>query len=157
MEQPSDLLAAGHVALDVAAPDFDACLEHLADVLAARYVLDPAQCQALAEALRDRERLGATGIGRGVAVPHAYAAGIPRVMLLFARLAHPVEHGTPDGVPIDLVLMLAGPAEAQLGHLPLLAHLVRLLHEQRLLDELRRGASAAEVLQALREAERRHG
>jgi mannitol/fructose-specific phosphotransferase system IIA component (Ntr-type) len=157
MEQPSDLLAAGHIVLDVRAPDFDACLERMAAALAEARALDAAQIRALSTALHERERLGATAIGRGVAVPHAYAAGIPRTMLLFARLAHAVPHEAPDGAPVDLVLLLAGPAEAQSGHLPLLAHLVRLLHDPRLLEALRRASGPAAVLEALRQAERLHG
>jgi PTS system nitrogen regulatory IIA component len=156
MEQPLHLLDVGHVVLDVHAPDFQGCLDALTGYLAQHEALDAVRCRLLTEALRDRERLATTSIGRGVAVPHAYVEGVPRVMLLFARLKPPVAHETQDEQPIDLVFMLVGPEEAQAGHLPLLARLVRLLHDQRFLAELRGAATPEAVLRALREVERRH-
>lgn len=156
MEPLSELLEAGHVALDVRAPDFDACLADLATRLGDARALGGEQCRVLTQALRDRERLSATCVGRGVAIPHAYVAGIPRVMLLFARLADALDYGAPDGEPVDLVFLLAGPEEAQTAHLALLARLTRLLHDQRLLSDLRGAGSPADALRALREVERRH-
>jgi mannitol/fructose-specific phosphotransferase system IIA component (Ntr-type) len=79
------------------------------------------------------------------------------VLCLFARLARGVAHGTPDGVPVDLVFLLAGPLRAQRHHLPLLAHIVRLLHGPHLLERLRGADSPEAVLEAWREAERLHG
>lgn len=156
MDPLTELLGAGHVVLDVQAPDFDACLSQLSAQLGEARSLGGDLCGLLTEALRDRERLSATAVGRGVAIPHAYVDGIPRVMLLFARLAEPLEYAAPDNVPVDLVVLLVGPAEAQTGHLPLLARITRLLHDQRLLDELRTAASAEDVRRALREVEARH-
>lgn len=156
MDPLSALLEAGHIALDVEAPDFDACLGDLAGRLASEIALNGEQCRLLTEALRDRERITATCVGRGVAVPHAYVDGVPHVMLLFARLSAGLPHDAPDGQPVDLVFLLAGPREAQAGHLPLLARLVRLLHDQRLLEDLRRATRPADVIQAVRAVERRH-
>lgn len=156
MERLSDLLEQGLIALDVQAPDFDACLGTIANALAERRALDAAQCTLLTEALRDRERLAATAIGHGVAVPHAYVAGIPRVMLLFARLAEALPYTAPDSEPVDLVFMLIGPPEAQAGHLPLLARLVRLLHDRQLPADLRKAASPDDVQRAVRDMEQRH-
>ena len=156
MEQIADLLDEGMIALDVQAPDFDACLGTLTNTLAEQHVLDGTQCRLLTDALRNRERLSATAIGHGVAVPHAYVAGIPRVMLLFARLRDALAYAAPDAVPVDLVFMLVGPPEAQSGHLPLLARLVRLLHHQQLPDQLRAARSREDVRRAVREMERDH-
>src|SRR3569623_2584970 len=75
-------------------------LEHLAQRFAETYQLAPAD---VLERLEARERLGSTGFGRGVAIPHARVAGIKRPVAALLRLAEPVDFDAADGMPIDLV------------------------------------------------------
>ena len=110
----------------------------------------------LDQALISREKLEVTSIGRGVVIPHAYLKGFPGELVCFARLKEAIEHNAPDGQPIDLVFMMTGPEEAQKQHLQTLARIVRLIHDPKLLSDLRKAASAEEVLEAIKEVERRH-
>ena len=157
LPQPSELLAPERIVLELAAADYEGCMTGLVRHLVAGGTLTEAQGEALEAALLERERMAVTCIGRGVGIPHAYLPALPRVLSLFARLHSAVAHGTPDGVPVDLVFLLAGPQEAQRHHLPLLAHIVRMLHGPYPLERLRAADSPAAVLEAWREAERLHG
>lgn len=79
------------------------------------------------ETLLQRERLGSTGIGQGIAIPHGRIAGLPALFGLFARLARPVEFEAMDGEPVDLVFLLLAPEEAGADHLQALARVARVL------------------------------
>lgn len=157
MQRLIDLLEPAGIHLDLAAGDMEGCLAAMAEGLAERGVLEPEAARALAAELRAREKLGPTAIGHGVAIPHAYLKLLPRSTVAFARLREPVAYATPDGAPVDLLFLLAGPESAQRDHLRLLAHIVRILHDTRLLDELRRADTAEAARACLEAAERRHG
>src|SRR5437667_12215451 len=81
------------------------------------------------EVLAERERLGSTGIGRGVAVPHGKLAGLTRLYGLFARLERPIPFEAVDNQPIDLMFVLLAPADAGAEHLRALALVSRLLRD----------------------------
>jgi PTS system nitrogen regulatory IIA component len=100
------------------------------------------------DVLLQRERLGTTAVGRGVAVPHARLAGLDRVFGLFARCAPPVAFDAPDGAPVDLVFLLLAPEGAGADHLEALARVSRLLRDEGLCRKLR-GARDAAALYAL--------
>ncbi len=156
MKNLSEMLVGGNIDLDIEARDFNACLTELTHNLIAQNMLSAEQGRKLDKALLSRERLVVTSIGRGVVIPHAYMKEIPRDLVCFARLKQAVAHEAPDGHPVDLIFLLSGPEEAQNRHLKMLAHIIRLLNDRRLLEELRQAATAEEVLQAIRNAERRH-
>jgi mannitol/fructose-specific phosphotransferase system IIA component (Ntr-type) len=158
MPKLTDLLDAGHVAIDVQAEDVEHLLRQLVALLVEHDQLSSSCGRLLSDALSRRERLGYTCIGHGVAVPHAYIGEVPRPILLLARLAVPIAYGEPpDGRPVDLIFMLTGPESARGNHMRVLARLVRLLHDETWLAELRRASSVSAVLDAVREVERRHG
>ena len=98
------------------------------------------------DALAERERLGSTGIGRGVAVPHGKLAELPRLSALFARLERPIQFEAIDDHPVDLMFVLLIPAEAE--HLPTLARISRLLRDEAICQKLR-GTDNADALYAL--------
>ncbi len=83
----------------------------------------------LLEEIRARERLSSTGIGEGVAVPHALCDLIPQTAMAVLHLTHPVDFGALDGAPVDLVFLMAGPRGATANHLKILSKLARLLHD----------------------------
>lgn len=79
------------------------------------------------ETLLQRERLGSTGIGKGIAIPHGRVPGLAKLAGLFARLARPVEFDAQDGEAVDLVFVLLAPENAGADHLQALARIARLL------------------------------
>jgi PTS system nitrogen regulatory IIA component len=89
------------------------------------------------DTLLQRERLGSTGVGRGVAIPHGKLAGLKRIVGLFARLEKPVDFEAVDGEPVDLVFLLLAPESAGADHLKALARISRLLREPAALEKLR--------------------
>jgi mannitol/fructose-specific phosphotransferase system IIA component (Ntr-type) len=157
MRRLSELLDAGHVALDLAADDVPGLLQTLVDLLVTHQQVPTAVAGELLAALLERERLGGTCVGQGVAVPHAYLAKIQAPALLLARLQQPIAYcESTDGRPVDLVFMLTGPQSAQLAHIQVIARIVRLLHDGGWLAALRQARSAEEVLEAVRAVEKRH-
>jgi PTS system nitrogen regulatory IIA component len=157
MPKLSRLIDAGHVALDLAASDVKELLYRLVQQLVVQDHLSEATGERLADALVRRELLGGTGIGNGVAVPHAYVGGVPQPAMLLARLHTPIAYGDPvDGKPVDLVILLTGPESIRPQHARVLARIVRLMRDEQWLAALRRAKSAEEVIQTIREVEERH-
>jgi len=100
------------------------------------------------EVLSERERLGTTGIGRGVAVPHGKLAELTRVYGLFARLDRPIAFDSIDDQPVDLVFVLLAPLDAGAEHLKALAMVSRLLRDRTICEKLR-GTDNPDALYAL--------
>jgi nitrogen PTS system EIIA component len=100
------------------------------------------------EVLSERERLGTTGIGRGVAVPHGKLAELTRVYGLFARLDRPIAFESIDNQPVDLVFVLLAPLDSGAEHLKALAMVSRLLRDRTICEKLR-GTDNPDALYAL--------
>ena len=98
--------------------------------------------------IEDRERLGSTGFGRGVAIPHARVEGLNRPVAVFLRLEAPVDFDSADGIPVDFVFGLLSPAAAGAAHLHALAAISRIMRDERMHDALVR-APGAEALYGL--------
>ncbi len=120
-------------------------LNQLAQVAGARLSLDPG---LIAESIGERERLGSTGFGGGVAIPHGKLAGLDRVYALVARLSTPVEYKEIDGGKIDLVFLLLSPPDAGAEHLKALAAVSRLVRHAATVEKLR-GARSRDALAAV--------
>ncbi|MEL7214527.1 MAG: PTS IIA-like nitrogen regulatory protein PtsN [Pseudomonadota bacterium] len=99
--------------------------------------------QAVYEAMQERESLGPTGMGGGVAIPHARLPQLDRVVGLFASLARPVDFEAVDRRPVDLVFVLLAPAEAGAEHLRALARVSRTLRDASICEKLRSATDAA--------------
>jgi PTS system nitrogen regulatory IIA component len=100
------------------------------------------------DALAERERLGTTGIGAGIAIPHCRLPELGRLHGMFARLERPVPFDAIDDQPVDLVFLLLAPAGADAEHLKALARVSRLLRDRATCEKLR-GANSADALYAL--------
>jgi PTS system nitrogen regulatory IIA component len=100
------------------------------------------------ETLIERERLGSTGMGQGIAIPHGRLSGLAAIKGLFARLETPVAYDAVDEQPVDLVFLLLAPETAGADHLKALARVSRLLRNQHTCGELR-ATARADVLYAL--------
>ena len=101
-----------------------------------------------AERLTARERIGSTGFGGGVAIPHARLPGLDAVTGIFMRLAQPIEFDAVDDLPVDLVFVLVSPEDAGADHLKALARVSRRLRDRTFLAKLR-GAGSPDALYAL--------
>ena len=100
------------------------------------------------ETLTERERLGTTGVGQGIAIPHGRLANLDKIAGVFVRLDTPIEYDAVDNQPVDLVFMLLAPEGAGADHLKALARVSRLLRNQTACDKLR-AAKSAEALYAI--------
>ncbi len=134
-----DLLTPDHVVLDLRASDKRRLLEELARRWRGRPGSD---AEVIADALNAREVLGSTGMGAGIAIPHARLPGVSAPIGLFARLRHTVEFDAIDGQRVDLVFLLLLPAEAQGDHLNALACVARRLRDDKVTTVLRRALGA---------------
>ena len=100
------------------------------------------------DALIERERLGTTGVGNGIAIPHGKLAGLDRLHGLFARLDKPIEFESIDEQPVDLIFLLLAPECAGADHLKALARVSRLLRDRSTCEKLR-GSEDPNALYAL--------
>jgi PTS system nitrogen regulatory IIA component len=100
------------------------------------------------ETLIERERLGTTGVGQGIAIPHGRLAELEKIAGLFARLETPIDYEAVDNQPVDLVFMLLAPEGAGADHLKALARVSRLLRNQSVCEKLR-AAKSSEALYAI--------
>ena len=104
--------------------------------------------RAIFDVLMERERLGTTGVGNGIAIPHGKMANLDRLYGLFARLEHSVDFQSIDEQPVDLIFLLLAPESAGADHLKALARVSRLLRDGSVCEKLR-GTNDAEALFAL--------
>lgn len=104
--------------------------------------------QRIVEIVLERERLGSTGFGGGIAIPHGKLAGLNQVAGLFARLDDPVDFDALDRRPVDLVFLLLAPEEAGADHLKALARVSRTFRDSSLVEKLR-GCTSADALYAM--------
>jgi len=104
--------------------------------------------KAILEILLQREKLGSTGVGNGVAIPHGKLPKLGNVFGLFARLERPVDFEALDGQPVDLIFLLLAPEGAGADHLKALARVARLLRDPEVARKLR-ASSGAEALYAV--------
>ncbi len=105
--------------------------------------------------LLEREQLGSTGVGDGVALPHGKMEGLGKIVGVLARLETPVSFDALDDQPVDLIFMLLAPANATAAHLKALAKVSRLFRDEDARDALR-GADTAEALFAIATADQKH-
>lgn len=120
-------------------------LGELADCFATVTTLDR---EHILERIEEREKLGSTGFGRGVAIPHARLDGLTRPVAAFFRLEQPVDFDAADGMPVDCVFGLLSPEQAGATHLQALAAISRLMRDERMHERLT-AAPDADALYAL--------
>jgi PTS system nitrogen regulatory IIA component len=124
-------------------------LQDLAEIAGQSYGLAP---QDAIEALIEREALGPTGVGNGIALPHARLKTLDRVVGVFMRLEKAIDFDSVDRQPVDLVFALFAPAEAGVDHLKALALVSRTMRQTNVCDKLRSNNDAATLHAVLTEA-----
>ena len=120
-------------------------LQQLAQIAAARLDVDAGE---VLSSVTERERLGSTGFGHGVAIPHGKIEGLNRIYCLFARLSDPVDYKSIDGQRVDLVFLLLSPPDAGAEHLKALAAVSRVTRHAPTLEKMR-GARSRDALAAV--------
>ena len=144
----SDLLSVADVILDVSASNKRSLLEVLSDEAASRL---GRSSQEILEALRDREQIGSTALGRGVALPHAELSGTHSPIVLFTRLQRPIDFDARDDEPVDLVFLVLWPAGGGKGILPTISEICLALREPQSLRRLRLAETPEEVVELVRQ------
>jgi PTS system nitrogen regulatory IIA component len=122
-----------------------ALLQQLAQIAAGRLNVDPGE---ILSSVTERERLGSTGFGHGVAIPHGKIEGLSRIYCLFVRLSDPVDYKSIDGQRVDLVFLLLSPPDAGAEHLKALAAVSRVTRHAPTLEKMR-GARSRDALAAV--------
>ena len=141
----ADLVSVDGVVADLKVSSKKQALQELSQRAAALTGLHE---RAIFDTLLERERLGTTGVGVGIAIPHGKLPELDRLHGLFARLAEPIDFEAIDEQPVDLIFLLLAPESAGADHLKALARVSRLLRDNAVCDKLR-GSDTAEAIYAL--------
>ncbi len=141
----ADLVAPNAVLAGIKASGKKQALQEIGHKAAEVYGLD---CASVIDGLLEREKLGSTAMGAGVAIPHARLPEVKSIVGLFAQLSKPVDFEAADGHGVDLMFVLLAPDEAGADHLRALAKVSRLMRNPATCEKLR-GSDNADVLYAL--------
>jgi PTS system nitrogen regulatory IIA component len=131
------------------ATDKQAVLDALSRTFAQGWGLDAGE---VLEQLEERERLGSTGFGRGVAIPHARIGGLQRPVAALLKLRQPIDFAAADGLPVDLVFGLLSPENSGASHLHALAAISRLMRDERVHEALSEAPNEAALFSLLNNA-----
>ena len=130
----SDFIDLSSIRLDVSAKDKRALLQQMGQIAGLKLGIEPARA---VEALVERERLGSTGFGGGIAIPHGKVDGLERVHGMVVRLAEPVDYKAVDKMPVDLLFLLLSPPDRGADHLRALAAISRAVRDGATVERLR--------------------
>jgi PTS system nitrogen regulatory IIA component len=147
MVDVDDFLSPDRLILGFPGSDKRQLFQDLADLASRSTGLDREQ---ILGAIEQREKLGTTGIGDGIAIPHARMPGLDRLTGFFVRLATPIEYDALDDAPVDLVFLLIAPEAASTLQLKALARIARLLRDPELGARLRTEPAAEQIYDLLR-------
>ncbi|MDT9599546.1 PTS sugar transporter subunit IIA [Sphingosinicella rhizophila] len=153
MNDLSDILASDGIDESMAAANKKTLFQQLA-AAAARQTGLPAK--SILACLNEREKIGSTGFGGGIAIPHGKHAGLDGVFGFFARLAAPIEYQSIDNLPVDLVFLILSPPDAGADHLKALASVSRTLRDRAVIAKLRGARSRDAIFALLSGVESRH-
>lgn len=142
MNQIADLLPAANIALDLDVPSKARLFEAFGTLFGANAGLDAGTVSA---SLAAREKLGSTGLGQGVAIPHGRIKGLKVARSAFARLKTAVPFDAPDGKPVSQVFVLLVPEQATDLHLQLLSELAQMFSDKAFRDRLAAAATVPEL------------
>lgn len=142
------LLPQASVMIDLEVDSKKGLLQSVAQAAAAQSGLDP---HVIFDVLWEREKLGSTGVGHGIAIPHGRMPGVTQVVGLFARLKTPLAYESLDEKPVDLVFLLMAPENDGADHLQALSAVSQLLRNKALCQNLRSANSAEAAYRYLTE------
>ena len=145
MTDLSDILSTSDVSDSLTVANKKGLFQQLAGVASRRTGIS---AKAIVAALNERERLGSTGFGGGVAIPHGKIVGLERLFGYFVRLSQPIDFQSVDHMPVDLVFLLLSPPDAGADHLKALASVSRALRDRPTVAKLR-GARSKDAIFAV--------
>ena len=138
----NDILSEDRILTSLEAGSKKQALQELAGKAASQTGIDE---RFIFDVLLERERLGTTGVGCGIAIPHGKICGLKNLFGCFARLNNPVDFEAVDGHPVDLIFLLLAPESAGADHLKALAHISRVLRKDGKCDKLRNAKSSKRI------------
>ena len=128
----------------------------LQDLAAKAAQLTGLDAREIFDTLLQRERLGSTGLGRGIAIPHVKFKALDNIVCLFARLDSPIDFDALDNEPVDLIFLLLAPEHASGDHLKALARISRLLREPTAIERLRKSSDRDAIFAVLSDKHTSH-
>lgn len=140
----SQLLKAKAIMMDIDAREKIAAIKEMVDYLVAKKLVNDGE--TFLNALAKRENLESTGIGDGIAIPHARTGAVKGVLLAFARSQEGVDFSAIDGKPSHLIFLIAAPEDKKSEYIMALAKISRLLRRQQVRDKLKHAKNAQEIL-----------
>src|SRR5207302_10844632 len=146
MNRIAPLLPESNIVLDVDAENKKRLFERIAQLFEQQAQLSR---NAVLASLSARERLGSTGLGQGIAIPHGRLKGLKQALGAFFRLAQPVPFDAPDGQPVSLVFILLVPEQATEKHLQILSELAQMFSDKALREAMSQAADAAALHQLI--------
>lgn len=149
----TELLSKKAIKVDLRAENKDEALSELVELLISSGTIKKAEKDKILQNIKDREKLGSTGIGKGVAIPHAKAQKVKEMIASFAISKKGVDFSSLDGEPTHLFFLLVAPGETPGPHLKALARISRLLDDKFIRDSLRAAANAEDVLKIFKREE----
>ncbi len=141
-----DLLSSDAILLDVNSGAKKQLFQALAEKAAELTGQDE---QQIFSTLLQRERLGTTGVGNGIAIPHGKIAGLEKITTVFARLTKPLDYDSVDDQPVDIVFLLLVPDDAGTDHLKALSRVARIMRDQQVVEQIKNCSTSDEVLDLL--------
>lgn len=138
----SDIMSIDSILLSVKAKNKRQLLEEVAHLAAEKTKIDE---RTIFDAIWERENLGSTGLGNGVALPHGRLAELNKVYVFFVKLTSAIDFNAIDNKPIDIMFMLLSPESSGADHLTALAKISRVLKDNTLIDKLRKVTDAEEI------------
>lgn len=153
MNELPDILTVDRVDAAMTASNKKGLFQQLAIAAGRKTGLEP---KAIAAALNAREKIGSTGFGGGVALPHAKIDGLDSVFGAFARLTSPIAYQSVDELPVDLVFLILSPPDAGADHLKALAGVSRALRDRATVAKLRGARSRDAIFALLTASETQH-
>jgi len=143
-------LVKNKILLDMKAKDILSAIEELTDLIAKVSNIDK---RRLVNDLMEREKLGSTGIGKGIAIPHVRTDALEEVVVAFGRSKKGIDFNALDDKPVHLFFLIAAPEDYQNEYLNTLARISRLLKEEQFREQLLKAKSIEEIIVLFREKE----
>lgn len=149
--QISDFFSAQTVAVDLRADDKDALIDAMIELLSSHERVK--DLEEVRRAVKERESMMSTGVGKGLALPHAKSEAVSDTVAALATLENPVEYGSIDDEPVRIAFLLVGTPDAKSQHVKVLSRVSRLMNRESIRASLLRCTTPAELLDTFREAE----
>jgi len=139
----AELVTKDHIVLDVDAASKKKALEYISDILSREQ--QDVTAGEIFDCLIGRERLGSTGVGRGIAIPHCRLKGNQNTLAVLVRLQQGIDYDSIDSKPVDLIFAMVVPEDASEEHLKTLARLAKMFSDAELVEKLRQADNATAI------------